>query len=159
MLFTCDNCGRIFEHPYAPIPCPDCGSGAVRPANEAEQKEFSSYQTESHFPDLVETEIEVVDCFRFKLPATAMGINSNKIIEIVVEHGMSARKNNVITANIWARPVGGVLSGFLLPIEVPAKQNESVLERSERIVTAINSSDQFMEQLCKFITMLINRGV
>lgn len=165
MIFVCDNCGFLFSRSSEPEQCPDCGKSAVRPANEVEQEEFSARLSETlgdespaPFPDIVETDIEGIDCFKFKLPATALQIDSRMIMEIVVEHGISPDAQDTVVANIWARPVGGVLSGFLMPLQILAIPNEPVMERAGRITAALNESDLFLEQLHKFIAMMINAG-
>ena len=165
MIYVCDNCNFLFNRSFEPEQCPDCGSDAVRPANEVEQEEFAARLSGSikdrlsdSFPDLVEINIEQVDCFIFKLPVTAVQIDSNMIMEIVVEHGISPANQNMVAANVWARPVGGVLSGFLLPIQVKFIPNESLLERAERITASLNESSLFLEQLYKFVTMVTNSG-
>lgn len=110
------------------------------------------------FPDVVETSIEQIDCFVFKLPVTALQIDSRMIMEIVVEHGVNPANQNMVIANVWARPAGGVLSGFLLPVHVQFIPNEPLLDRAERIIAALNESSLFLEQLEKFVTMLMNSG-
>ena len=165
MIYACDNCGFLFSQSSQPDQCPDCGKDTVRPANEAEREEFaarlsgrSGEKSADPFPDIVETNIEEIDCFKFNLPATSVQIDSRMLLEIVVEHGLSRADQSVVIANVWARPAGGVLSGFLLPIQIPAIPNEPVLERAERIVAALNESALFLDQLYKFITMMINSG-
>lgn len=165
MIFSCDNCGFIFSRSSKPEQCPDCGKSAVRPANKVEQEEFTARLSggigdslSDSFPDLVETNIEQIDCFIFKLPVTSVQIDSNMIMEIVVEHGISRANQNMVSANVWARPVGGVLSGFLLPIQVEFIPNEPLLERAERITTSLNESSLFLEQLYKFVTLVIKSG-
>ena len=108
------------------------------------------------FPDVVETDIEGIDCFKFKLPATALQIDSRMILEIVVEHGINPNDQDTVVANIWARSVGGVLSGFLMPLQMPAIPNEPVMDRAGRITAELNESGLFMEQLHKFISMMMN---
>lgn len=163
MIYACDNCGFLFSRSSEPEQCPDCGKNAVRPANKVEQKEFAARLSRTPedgcsaaFPDVVATSIEEIDCFKFKLPATAVQIDSQMILEIVVEHGISPDNQDTVVANVWARPTGGVLSGFLLPLQIPAIPNESVLEQAERITAVLNESDLFLDQLHKFITMMIN---
>ena len=165
MIYACDNCGFLFSRTSEPEQCPDCGKNAVRPANEVEQEEFTARLSETQenessapFPDVVETSIEGIDCFKFKLPATALQIDSRMIMEIVVEHGISPNDQNTVIANVWSRPVGGVLSGFLMPLQMPATPNEPVMERAERITSELNESELFMEQLHKFIVMMMNSG-
>ena len=81
MIFTCDNCGFIFSRSEETEQCPDCGKYEVRPANEEEQKEFAQRMAElvreeraeaPRFPNLVETEISMLNTFSFRLPATAL---------------------------------------------------------------------------------------
>lgn len=165
IIFTCDNCGFSFSQSSASEQCPDCGKSAVRPANRVEQEEFTARLpgtfgdgSSAPFPDIVKTHIEEINCFKFKLPATALQIDSRMILEIVVEHGISPGNQEMVVANVWARPAGGVRSGFLLPLQLSAIPDEPVLERAERITAELNESDLFMEQLHKFITMIINAG-
>jgi len=40
MIYVCDKCHFIFSRIIEPEQCSDCGKFAVRPANEAEQKEY-----------------------------------------------------------------------------------------------------------------------
>lgn len=165
MVYSCDNCGFIFSRSSEPEQCPDCGKSAVRPASEIEHEEFTARLSETlgdgssvPFPDVVETNIEEIDCFKFKLPATALQIDSRMILEIVVEHGISPGNQEMVVANVWARPVGGVLSGFLMPLHIPAIPDEPVLERAGHITAELNKSELFMEQLHKFIAMMLNAG-
>lgn len=165
MIYACDNCGFLFSRTSETEQCPDCGKNAVRAANAVEQEEFMARlsgapcdESSAPFPDIVETNIEEVDCFRFKLPVTALQIDSPTIMEIVVEHGISPVDQNTAIANVWARPVGGTLSGFLMPLHIPSNLNEPTVERAGRIVAALNESDLFMEQLHKFVVMMMNAG-
>ena len=163
MIYACDNCGFLFSRSSEPEQCPDCGKDTVRPANEVEQEEFAARlsgaqgnESSAPFPDVVETDIEGIDCFKFKLPATALQIDSRMILEIVVEHGINPNDQDTVVANIWARSVGGVLSGFLMPLQMPAIPNEPVMDRAGRITAELNESGLFMEQLHKFISMIMN---
>lgn len=165
MIYACDNCGFLFSRSSEPEQCPDCGKDTVRPANEVEQEEFAvrmnsqaGNNPSEPFPDVVETDIEGIDCFKFKLPATALQIDSRMIMEVVVEHGISPNNQDAVVANVWARPMGGVLSGFLMPLQIPSIPNEPVMERAGRITAELNESGLFMEQLHKFISMMMNSG-
>ena len=111
MIFTCDNCGFSFSQSSASEQCPDCGKSAVRPANRVEQEEFTARLpgtfgdgSSALFPDIVKTHIEEINCFKFKLPATALQIDSRMLLEIVVEHGISPGNPEMVVANVWARP-------------------------------------------------------
>ncbi len=165
MIYACDNCGFLFSRSTEPDQCPDCGKSAVRSANEVEREEFTARmngqagsEPSEPYPDAVETAIEEICCFKFKLPATALQIDSRMIMEIVVEHWINPNDQDTVMANVWARPVGGTISGFLIPLHMQAIPNEPTLERAERIVAELNESGLFMEQLHKFIIMMINSG-
>lgn len=165
MIYACDSCGSLFSQSSEPKQCPDCGKDTVRPASEVEQEEFADClsgrledELSAPFPDLIETNIEQIDCFIFKLPVTALQIDSSMIMEIVVEHGISPTNRDMVAANVWARQVGGVLSGFLMPLEVQSIPNEPLWDRAGRIVAVLNESPLFLEQLHKFVTMLMNSG-
>ena len=81
MIYACDNCGFLFSRSTEPDQCPDCGKSAVRSANEVEREEFTARmngqagsEPSEPYPDAVETAIEEICCFKFKLPATALQI-------------------------------------------------------------------------------------
>jgi len=40
MVYACDHCHFLFKRVSKPEQCPDCGKYAVRPATDAETKEF-----------------------------------------------------------------------------------------------------------------------
>ena len=44
IICTCDKCKYTFRYPLLPPACPDCGTKAVRPANEQEKKEYRKNQ-------------------------------------------------------------------------------------------------------------------
>ncbi len=54
------------------------------------------------FPDFVETDLNIINALSFRLPATAVGIDSNKIMEIVVEYGENPTNTSDLIANAWA---------------------------------------------------------
>ena len=43
-ICKCDNCRYTFRYPLIPSNCPDCGSSAVRTANEKEVEIFEQDQ-------------------------------------------------------------------------------------------------------------------
>ena len=107
------------------------------------------------FPDFVETDLNIINALSFRLPATAEGIDSNKIMEIVVEYGENPTNTSDLIANAWAREVGAVISGFIASVHLPVQKNEPPMEQANRILAALNESETFEEQLSKFIAMLI----
>ena len=64
------------------------------------------------FPNLVETEISMLNSFSFRLPATALQIDSQMIVDAIEEYGQSADDENGLTGNVWARPEGGRTPAF-----------------------------------------------
>lgn len=40
MVYACDNCHFLFSRTTEPEQCLDCGKYAVRPADEAERREY-----------------------------------------------------------------------------------------------------------------------
>ena len=93
MIFTCDNCGFIFSRSEETEQCPDCGKYEVRPANEEEQKEFAQRMAElsesehlekPRIPDFEDTEFSMFSSFSFRVPATALRIDSRMIVDIAV---------------------------------------------------------------------------
>ena len=109
------------------------------------------------FPDFVETDLNIINALSFRLPATAVGIDSNKIMEIVVEYGENPTNTSDLIANAWAREVGAVISGFIASVHLPVQKNEPPMEQANRILAALNESETFEEQLSKFIAMLIKK--
>lgn len=47
MVFACDHCHFLFHRVAQPEQCPDCGKYTIRPATEAEQKEYQERQTKA----------------------------------------------------------------------------------------------------------------
>lgn len=168
MVYCCDNCGFIFSRSEETEQCPDCGKYEVRPANEAEQEEFSARMAElireecaeaPRFPNLVETEISMFSTFAFRLPATALRIDSKMIVDIAVEYGESSTDGNELIGNVWARQEGGTTSSFLMAVHLPIKQGEAPKEQVDRIFAALNGSNSFKRKLSDFVTRQMERGV
>lgn len=107
------------------------------------------------FPDVVETDIKLVNTLSFQLPATAFEVDSDLIIEIAVEYGENPSNKQELIANAWAREAGGVISGFIAPVHLPIMKNEQPMDQAVRIVSALNESEIFQKQVTEFVMMLI----
>ncbi len=167
MVFTCDNCGFIFSRSEETEQCPDCGKYAVRPADEDEQKEFeqrmaelteSEHSEAPRFPNGMDTEICMLSSFSFRLPATALQIDSPMILDIIVEYGENPADRSELAGNAWVRPEGGLTTSFLMAVHLPAKQNESQEEQVNHIFGALNENDEFKVKLFDFINHQQNGG-
>ena len=161
MIFTCDNCRFIFSRVEETDQCPDCGKHAVRPANEAEQEEFSARMAEltqserseaPRIPDLWDAEISMLSSFSFRLPATALKINSAMIVDVVVEYGEHPADRSELAGNIWVRQEGGLIGSFLMPIHLPTKSGEALKEQVNRIFASLNENSVFKKKLADFIS-------
>lgn len=160
MIFTCDNCGFIFSRSEETEQCPDCGKYDVRPADEAEQKEFDQRMAElireecaeaPRFPNLVETEISMLNSFSFRLPATALQIDSRMIVDVIVEYGESSADRDELVGNVWARQEGGRTTSFLMSVHLPAKADEAPREQVNRVFEALSGNGEFNARLVDFI--------
>ena len=160
MIFTCDNCHFIFSRVEETDQCPDCGKHEVRPANEAEQEEFSARMAElthsersetPRIPDLWDAEISMLSSFSFRLPATALKINSGMIVDVVVEYGENPADRTELAGNVWVRQEGGITGSFLMPVHLPAKPGETQKEQVNRIFAALNENKVFQENLYHFV--------
>lgn len=96
--------------------------------------------------DLIETSLENVNYFRFKLPVSAVGISGDDIIQICVEYGDSIRSPEMIAAVVWAGFVGKPIRGYILYTEIPKCD-----EPTESIFNALNESQEFQSTLKDFI--------
>lgn len=161
MIFTCDNCGFIFSRSEETEQCPDCGKYEVRPANESEQEEFSERMAElsrsehseaPRTPDIEDAEISMFSSFSFRLPATALQINSGMIIDVIVEYGENPADRDELAGNVWARQEGGLTTNFLMSVHLPAKQGETSKEQVNRVFAALNDNDSFKVKLFDFVT-------
>ena len=161
MIFTCDNCGFMFSRSEETDQCPDCGKYEVRPANEEEQEEFATRMAElsrsehseaPRIPDIEDAEISMLSSFSFRLPATALQINSGMIVDVVVEYGENPADRTELAGNAWARQEGGMTSSFLMSVHLPAKQNEPPKEQVDRIFASLNESGTFRAKLTDFIS-------
>ena len=167
MIFTCDNCGFMFSRSEEAEQCPDCGKYEVRPANEAEQEEFAQRMAElsrcehseaPRIPNIEDAEISMLSSFSFRLPATALQINSTMIVDVVVEYGENPADRSELAGNAWARQEGGTTSSFLMAVHLPIKQGETPKEQVDRIFAALNDSDPFKRKLSDFVTRQMECG-
>lgn len=160
MVYSCDNCGFIFSRSEEPEQCPDCGKYEVRPANEVEQDEFSARMAElireertdsPRSPTLEDAEISMLNSFSFRVPATALHINSTMIVDVVVEYGENPADRTELAGNTWARQEGGTTSSFLMAVHLPIKQGETAKEQVDRIFASLNQDNAFRTKLVDFI--------
>ena len=159
MIFTCDNCGFMFSRSEETDQCPDCGKHMARPADEEEQEEFAIRMAEltlserseaPRVPELWDAEISMLSSFSFRLPATALHINSGLIADIVVEYGENPADRTELAGNVWARQEGGMTSSFLMSVHLPVKQGELPKEQVDRIFASLNSNSTFRAKLSVF---------
>lgn len=99
-------------------------------------------------PHYFETEINSISYFTFVLTAAAVGVESDIILEISVDYGVSLDRSQV-TANAWARKQGGTVKFFIQTVHVPLGDEEP-----ERILAALNGNDGFLSALAQLIAML-----
>ena len=160
MIYACDNCGFVFKRNEETEQCPDCGKYEVRPADEMEEKEFAIHMAEllreeraeaPRFPNIVETEISMLNSFSFRLPATALQIDSQMIVDVIVEYGESAAEANELVGNVWARQEGGLTTSFLMSVHLPARQGEMPKEQVGRMFEELNDNMQFNAKLFEYI--------
>ena len=161
MIFTCDNCGFIFSRSEETEQCPDCGKYEVRPANEEEQAEFaqrmaelsrSEHSEQPRIPDIEDTEFSMFSSFSFRLPATALQIDSGMIVDIAVEYGENPANRSELVGNAWVRQEGGRSAAFLMSVHLPVKPDETPKEQVNRFFAALNDSDSFKRTLSDFVT-------
>lgn len=161
MILTCDNCGFIFSRVDETDQCPDCGKHMVRPASEDEQEEFSTRMAElsqserseaPRIPEIEDAEISMLSSFSFRLPATALKINSGMILDVIVEYGENPADRTELAGNVWARQEGGSTANFLMSVHLPVKQDESPKEQVNRMFNALNDNGMFNAKLFNFIT-------
>lgn len=160
MLYVCDNCGFLFSRTGGQERCPGCGQHMIRSANAVEQKKFVSRITEllrggcpeePRFPNLVETEISILNAFTFKLPATALQIDSGMMVDVIVNYGHSSSQQGELIANVWAKRADGVTVCFLMPVRLPAKEGELQRDQINRIFGALNENETFKTRLFDFV--------
>ena len=160
MIFTCDNCGFIFSRSEETEQCPDCGKYEVRPANEEEQKEFaermaelsrSEHSEQPRIPDIEDAEISMFSSFSFRLPATALQIDSGMIVGIAVEYGENPANRSELVGNAWVWQEGGRSAAFLMSVHLPVKPDEAPKEQVNRIFASLNGDDAFRTKLFNFI--------
>jgi len=86
-----------------------------------------------------------------------MGIDDPMIVEIVAEYGQSASNPEMLAAQAWAKELHGVTSGFITSVQVPMKPNESLSNQAERLFRALNESQNFHDNLVRYIHFLMER--
>ena len=160
MILTCDNCGFILSRSEETDQCPDCGKHLVRPADEDEQGEFTARMAELtraehadslRSPALEDAEISMLNSFSFRVPATALRVNSTMIVDVVVEYGENPADRTELAGNIWARQEGGRTTSFLMSVHLPGKPDETSKEQANRVFGALNDNVEFNGKLVDFI--------
>ena len=106
-------------------------------------------------PNLVETEISMINSFAFKLPATALQIDSGMMVDVLVEYGENSADRNELIANVWARLVGGRTLYFLMPVRLPVREDEPRRDQVNRIFAALNENGTFKVKLYDFVAALL----
>lgn len=89
-------------------------------------------------PDYAKTKIREIDYFSFLLPVTAFGYQDDMIMEISVEHFLSADKTHH-QANVWAREARSLSKHFVYPLSVPVAGGSA----STEIFEALNRDEKF----------------
>ena len=100
----------------------------------------------SRLPDYAETRIRETEYFSFCLPVTAFGYQDDMVVEISVEHFLSADKTHHL-ANVWAREVHSTSKHLVYTPSVPAAGGSA----STEIFDALNSDDQFSTVMHDYI--------
>lgn len=140
----------------------------LRPANADERCAYVEHVAESflhdyaekrRFPNCVVTQLSMLNCFMFQLPATALQIDSDLIIDIIVEFGVSEAVQGSLAANVWAKPSGGVNIAFLMPLILPSKRDESHERQMERIFSALSGHELFYTCLFDFVSKQLKHEV
>lgn len=161
MILTCDNCGFMFSRIDETDQCPDCGKHMVRPASEDEQEEFTTRMAEltrsersepPRIPEIEDAEISMLSSFSFRLPATALKINSGMILDVIVEYGENPADRTELAGNVWARQEGGATANFLMSVHLPVKQNETSREQVDRIFASLHENGTFRSKLTDFVS-------
>ncbi len=113
----------------------------------------SEHSEQPRISDMEDTELSMFSSFSFRLPATALGISSAMIVDVVVEYGENPANRAELAGNAWARQEGGTTSSFLMAVHLPAKQGETPKEQVNRIFASLNKNRAFQTRLSDFITM------
>lgn len=167
MVYICDNCGARFSRSNEQDHCPSCGRALIHLANPVEQHEYAAYMAEQlcvggvdrlRFPNIVETELSIPDSFAFKLPVTALQIDSSMALDITVEFGENADDPDDLTANVWVKRADGRFAEFLMPLHLPWKPGESKREQIDRIFSALSGNGAFTAKLCGFALKQLASG-
>lgn len=93
----------------------------------------------------------MLNSFSFRLPATALQIDSQMIVDVIVEYGESAAEANELVGNVWARQEGGLTTSFLMSVHLPARQGEMPKEQVGRMFEELNNNMQFNAKLFEYI--------
>lgn len=167
MVYVCENCGALFSRASKQDHCPSCGTALIHSANQTERHKYALQMAKlirnncvdsCRFPNMVVTEISIPNCFAFKLPATALQIDSDMLLEISVEYGQSAVDPNALTANVWAREECGETLQFLMSLYLPAKEGESPREQVGRFFESLSGNKTFTAKLFDFAIQQLEYG-
>lgn len=119
------------------------------PTAELSQSERSEAP---RIPEIEDAEISMLSSFSFRLPATALKINSGMILDVIVEYGENPADRTELAGNVWARQEGGATANFLMSVHLPAKQNETPKEQVDRIFASLHENGTFRSKLTDFVS-------
>lgn len=119
----------------------------------------SQHSEEPRIPNIEDADISMLSSFSFRLPATALQINSSMIVDVIVEYGENPANRTELAGNVWVRQEGGLTSNFLISIHLPAKPGETPGEQVSRIYTSLNGYDAFKAKLSSYIAEHLNDSV
>ena len=101
----------------------------------------------------------MLSSFSFRLPATALQINSSMIVDVIVEYGENPANRAELAGNVWVRQEGGLTSNFLISIHLSTKPGETPEEQVRRIYTSLNGYGTFRAKLSSYIEENLNDSV
>ena len=102
-------------------------------------------------PDFEDTEFSMFSSFSFRVPATALRIDSRMIVDIAVEYGENPANRSELVGNVWARQEGGRSAAFLMSVHLTAKEGEAPREQANRVFEALSDNGEFNAKLVDFI--------
>lgn len=108
-----------------------------------------------HVVDITTMKTEVLPCFKFKIPLSEFGINSDRVMEMVIEcEERFSYDHYHLGGHAWARESGDTVSGYLGSYELTTVKRIAPEDHIKCLLDAICNDSYIRNQLKKYIATL-----
>lgn len=122
MIYACESCGHIFYLTQRPDQCSKCGENTVVLANapkQSTQAEDRKSAKESVAFDVSAIKTKMGSCFEFNIHVSELGIDSEKVMTIMVKYEEEFLNNHyILNGDVWAKQPGDTVCIYMTSLSL-----------------------------------------